>query len=247
MGVLVFIFSNALENTKPVIALLTILIGVVGTFITQYPNIDLKNMLVSLLLPLHLIIGTLLTLTYFPNLGLPIKLLSLISFTGVFYIVSIINNVFLVVEERNESIPLFRAAVAWNQIILIVIAIPFFAGVFKLPINGLFQTFIVSLSAFMFAFYLLWILDFDKDSKKTQMGEKAVLSSIVSFLSFAYSSAVAFVPTESFLRAIFVASALMLGLNYLQSHLKNSITKKLLLEYLFISIIFFLILLVFKP
>lgn len=247
LGVLVFLFSYSNGGTKLLIAVFAVLATVVGTFLTQYPNVDFRNILINLLLPLHLVLGAMLSLIYFPNLGLPIKIVSLVAFIGSFYVISLVSNVFLVVEDKNETIPLYRAALAWNQIILIVIAIPFFAGVFKLPLNGLFQSTIVSTSSFMFAIYLMWILAFDKNSRSLKVGEQVLFGLFVSFLVFACSVLVSFIPTESFLRAIFVSSALLFGLNYVQSHTKNTINRNLVLEYFIISIIFFLLLLVFKP
>ncbi len=247
LAVLVLSFSYSGGTLKLVIAVFTILVTVVGTFLTQYPNIDIRNILLNLLLPLHLVIGVILSLIYFPNLGLPIKILSLAAFVASFYVISLINNVFLVVEEKKEIIPLYRAALAWNQIVLIITAIPFFAGVFKLPLNGLFQSVIVAVSSFTFSIYLMWILAFDKSTRSIKIGDRVLFGLLVSFLTFAYSLMTSFIPAESFLRAIFVSSSLLFGLNYLQSHTKNSITRNLVLEYLLISVIFFLLLIIFKP
>lgn len=247
VGIAVFLFSYGQTSYRPVFAFIAMFITVVGVFATQYPTIKLSNVSAHVLLPMHLTVGALLSLIYFPNLSFLIKVLLILVFTVCLYVISLINNVFLVVEEREESIPLFRAAVTWVQILLAVIAIPFFAGIFKLPIDALQQNLIVSISSILFSFYLIWVFKLDPEFKIPSAGEKIALSLFTFFCIFSLGSAISFFPTESFLRAVFLSSILMFCVNYIQSHLKNSINKNLLIQHFFISVIFFIILIIFNP
>ena len=226
-------------------AIAAIAITLVGTFVVQYPNNRPIHFIINNLLPLHLIIGTLLSLYYFPNLGLPVRIFFVISMGLGFYIVSLINNVYLVVEEKKELIPLYRVAVTWSQIIFVVITIPFFAGVFKIPVNSLIQNLIVLISAFLFAAYLFWIMGFDPEAKKVRGVEYLLLSSFGAFAVLAAGLSTSFIPTESFLRALFVSSVLMFILNYLSTYLKNNITRKSVTEYFLITFVFFAFLIIF--
>ena len=184
-----------------------------------------------MLMPLHLVAGGILSLIFFPNLGQPVKLLFIVFIGMGFYLVSLISNVFMVVQERSELIPLYRVAVTWGQIMMVVVTIPFYAGVFKLPINSVYQILITSVSAFLFCIYLVWILRYDSETKKVRGAEYVLFSVIVSFMVFAGGISASFLPTESFLRALFVSTVLMLGLSYLYGHLRNNISKKILAEY----------------
>jgi hypothetical protein len=111
-----------------------------GTLVTQYPNIDFKNVSYILMMPLSLVTGALLFLNYFPNIGFVFKTLTIISFGVFYYFVSLVDNVFLVVQNREEVIPLYRVATAWSQIIQVIVAIPLFSSIFKLRVNGILQS-----------------------------------------------------------------------------------------------------------
>ncbi len=125
------------------------------------------------------------------------------------------------------------------------VSIPFFAGVFRGSSEFLFQNSAVALISLLFSLYLFWVLSFDGDVKQIGLGERIIVSLFVSFLVFCVGLGVSFIPTEPFLRALFLSAALMFGTGYVYSHYKNKITKDLLLEYGFILLIFFLIVLTF--
>ena len=219
---------------------------VVGTIFTQDVR-DKRDYIFVLLLPLHLSIGILLSMHFFPNLSMFIRVATLLMVGGLFYAVSLVNNILLVVDVRENLIPLYRAAITWSQILLVIVAIPFLAGVFKLPFNPLIQTAFVALSSFLFALYMFWVLGFDRDLKRLSLSKQLVCSMLASFYVASFSISVAFIPTESFLRAIFVASVLMSALGYFQNYLKNSVTARIILEYAAIVGAFFVLLIVFRP
>ncbi len=214
--------------------------------LVQFPNIKRFNAFYTVLLPFHLVLGTVLSLKFFPNLGAPVKISALISVGIIAYAVSLVNNIFLVVQERAKVMPLYRVAVTWSQILLITIAIPYFSGIFKLPLNAFTQAAFAGFSAFIFCVYFLWTLEFDEEARKIAAGEKVINSLVVTFLVVSSSLVVSFIPTESFLRSLFIASVLMASLGYLQSHYKNTVTKKLLLEYSIITLLFLCLVLIFS-
>ncbi len=227
-------------------AILAMVIAVMGTVFVHYPNVNWKNFFLSNILPAHLVSGTLLSLYYFPNLALPVEILFMLCAGAGFYLVSLVNNVFLVVEDKKEIIPLYRVAVTWSQIIFVTVSIPFFAGVFKLPTNSIFQNLISTFSAISFSTYLIWILHFDPDVKKARGLEIVILNLLNGFFVFTSGISSSFIPVESFLRALFVSSVLMFGISYISSHLKNSVTKRSLTESIIITFVFFALLLIFQ-
>ncbi len=234
-------------NIRFIITLLAVLVTVIGTAVAQYPNVKLNTIFYITILPLHLLGGALMSLLAFPNLGIPFVVVSFILFASTFYILYLVNNIFLVVNDKEDTIPLYRAAVTWAQIIIIIIAIPFFAGIFKLPLIPYFQNGIVATASFLFSVYLMWILQFDKDIRELKVGERILLSFFTSLVVFIMITGVSFIPAEPFLKAIFCSSILLSMLGYLYNHFTNRITKRLMWEYLGISLVFLLILLVFAP
>jgi len=234
-------------NARIIVTLLAIFITVMGTAVAQYPNVKLNTIFYITILPLHLLGGALMSLLAFPNLGTPFVIVSFMLFALTFYILYLVNNIFLVVNDKEDTIPLYRAAVTWAQIIIIIIAIPFFAGIFKLPLIPYFQNGIVATASFLFSVYLMWILQFDKDIRGLGIGERVLLSFFTSFVVFIMITGVSFIPTEPFLKAIFGSAILLSMLGYLYNHFTNRITKRLMWEYLGISLVFLIILLVFTP
>ncbi|HNS71161.1 MAG TPA: hypothetical protein PKK07_00375 [bacterium] len=226
---------------------LVVFIVLFGTFITQYPNIDLKNIFYTIINPLSLLSGSLLFFHFFPNLSFIIKMTALIFFAGFYYLVSLVDNIFLVVEDREESIPLYRAATAWAQIIQVVVAIPLFSGIFKIDTNCLVQNTMIGIISSLYVVYQLWVSRFDSDSKKSGIGESFLLSSMTFFLTFSIGTAISFIPTEAFLRALLISLVLMFSLTYISSYLKNDINNKMMTQFTFIFLLFLGIVIFFTP
>ena len=237
------IFSLSLVG----MALSSIFVVVIGTFIIHFPNVSLKNLPLITLMPISILSGSIIFLRFFPNLGIPFKIVSILSFGILYYLVSLMDNIFLVIEDRGEVIPLYRVASVWGQIIQIIVAIPLFAGIFKFNTSAFTQAFLISIVSFLYCLYQIWYLKFDVDAKKTKIGETYYLSMLTAFLVFVVTLAVSFIPTESFLRALFSASGLMFGITYVTSYLKNELSVKLLFQYILICLIFFLFLISFTP
>jgi hypothetical protein len=215
--------------------------------ISHYPNIKLNNIVYGSILPLQLILSSTLFFYFYPNLGYLFKILMLVIFSFLYYVASLVDNIFLVIQDREEQIPMYRVASTWSQILSVVISIPLYSSIFKLDTLFIWQSFFVFISALLFSFYQFWILRFDKDIKKVKTGEFLLLNLLAGFLVLATSLSISFFPTESFLRALMVSSVLMFSLNYVQSHLKNDINEKFLYQSLLISVIFFIILFLFNP
>ena len=222
------------------------IIVLVGTYYTQEISRKIDTIPV-ILMPVFLYSAAILSLSYFPNLGNPTKFLALTAVGVIYYIVSLVNNIFIVVESEEKRIPLYRVAVTWSQILLIVISIPFFAGLFKVPVDPISQNLFSFVASMLFSLYLLWALSFDDEIRDYGLKEAFSKSIVVGFIVFCSGVAVSFIPTESFLRAIFVSSVMMSVLGYIQNHYKNAVTTRLIYEYILISFVFLIILLIFIP
>ncbi len=244
--VLLFAFGGSFEY-RVLYTFLALACSILGVFIIQFPSVSFRNFSTHSLMPFHLTVGVLGSFYYFPNLSIYIKITLVILFFIALYIASLINNIFLVIEERSESIPLYRAALTWMQILLISLTIPFFASVFKINVNAIVQNFIASLSSASLVMYLIWSYSFEDSHKNLSRGEKSSLVIFTMFFVFFSGLAVSFIPTESFLRSIFVASVFMFCLNYVSETLKNNVTMNLIVQHLVITATFLAILLVFNP
>jgi hypothetical protein len=244
-----FYLSDLLTNDRELFYTLLVL-GVLGVVVlagAQFSDIIKKSWVLSTILPMHLAVGFLITFYYFPFLGPLVRLSAYIGLGIIIYVLLLVNNIFLVVEEKGSVIPLYNAAVIWVQILITTISIPFISGVYKIPVSFLVQNFIVFISSMMLSTYLLWCLHYDKDIIKTTINEKVTLISLLSFLIFIAGVSISFFPSESFLRGLLMSSIFMFNMNYIYGHYKNKLVKLVLYEFAVIIVIFSILLIIFKP
>jgi len=230
---------------------LTVIIGIFlvfsGVLISHYPGVTKENFLFSTIMPISVVSGALLSLTFYPNLGSVFKIFVIIFFSGLYYLVSLADNIFLVVSDREEIIPLYRVAVTWSQILQVIVAIPLFAGIFKLNMVTFAHSLIISLISFLFTYYQLVIYRFEPDAKKVGVGEGFYICFLSFFIMFVTSLGVSFFPSEDFLRALFSSTVLLFILNYISAHLKNEISRRIIIRHLLITAVFLILLIFFKP
>ncbi|KKS66322.1 MAG: hypothetical protein UV35_C0018G0001 [candidate division WWE3 bacterium GW2011_GWB1_42_6] len=217
------------------------------TILVHYPNVTYKNIFMAVLLPMNLALGGTLALLFFPNISLIFKLSAIVAFSFLDYVILLINNVFLVIEDREEVIPLYRVAVTWSLILQIIVLIPLVASVYKFNVSSFYQAAAVAVLSFFYSLYQIWVTRYDKDAKNAGVAERIFLSLIVFFFVFAGVIGVSFVPSEPFLKALFTSSIAMFGLSYVSAYLKNEINKKFIFQYAFITMFFLVLMLIFRP
>ncbi|GIW69701.1 MAG: hypothetical protein KatS3mg101_0448 [Patescibacteria group bacterium] len=196
---------------------------------------------------MNLALGGTLALMFYPNVSFGFKMMAIAIFSFLDYIVLLIDNIFLVIEGREELIPLYRVAVTWSLILQIIVYIPLVSSVFKFNFNSFWQALIVAGISFFYSIYQIWVTRYDIDAKNTGVVERVFLSLAVSFIVFASVIGVSFVPSESFLKALFTSSVAMFLLSYISAYLKNEINKKFIIQYAFICFFFLLLMVVFRP
>lgn len=230
-SVLTFIFAYSDSEYKLYSGVALLVVCLLGTFISQTPNIKPKHLWWQLVVPLHLAIGTLLSMYFYPNLGLLIKVFVSAGLGFVFYILQLINNVFLVVDERKEIIPLYRACVTWIQIIISVVSIFYISGVFKLPLNPMYESVIMIISIILFVELLIHVSQYDNDIRFITTGERVGVALFVSFTTLCLVIGTGFIPSETFLRSLVMSANVMFMLGYVYAHFRNSIQKSFVTEY----------------
>lgn len=223
------------------------LITGLSVFLIHFPNVNIKNFFMAFLLPMNLALGGTLALMLYPNVSFGFRILAIAVFSFLDYIILLIDNIFLVIEGREELIPLYRVAVTWSLILQIIVYIPLVSSIFKFNVNSFWQALVVSGVSFFYSLYQIWVTRYDKDAKNAGVVERMYLSLIVFFVVFASVIGVSFVPSESFLKALFTASVAMFFLSYVSAYLKNEINKKFIFQYAFIIVFFLLLMVVFRP
>ena len=218
-----------------------------SVLLVHYPNVTYKNLFMAVLLPMNLALGGTLSLLLFPNISVIFRLAAIVAFSLLDYIILLIDNVFLVIEDREELIPLYRVAVTWSLILQIIVLIPLVASVYKFNVNSFYQAGVVAILSFFYSLYQIWVTRYDKDAKNAGVVERIFLSFIVFFLVFAGVIGVSFIPSEPFLKVLFTSSVAMFGLSYVSAYLKNEINKKFIFQYAFITVFFLVLMLVFRP
>lgn len=197
--------------------------------------------------PVLVILGCFLLFLYYPNLSIFLKLISGLFYTIVLYTMLLLNNVLLVVESREVSIPVYRVALSWVQIVLLSSVLAIFTGLLRLPVHSIVQAGLIIVVSFFCYSYLFWVYSNEKEVRSVKVYEGLVLCSAFGLLTGWSSFITLFFPAESFLRGIFISSVFLLGLGYIQSYLKNSLSRRNIREYLLICLMFFTILMLFKP
>lgn len=222
-------------------SVLFVFFALVFTFASLEVKFSLKITPILMILPLHLLIGALGGFYVFPNLSLLMRLIITFVIFNLYYIMLLVLNIFSVVEERGKSMPLFRVASTWAQILIVIVSIPFYSVVFKLPIHPLLQVLVVAFSTFCLVLFYLVMLDLEINEIDLNL---AFLSAFwVMILSFA----ILFLPFEAFFRGLFLSSVLLFGIGFSYHTLKHSLTRKITLEYIMITIAFLFIGLIFIP
>lgn len=248
VGIFIYIVTqNIIDLGTIQLVLLSFILVVSGSLISHSTGITKENFIYSIIMPLGVISGGILSLKFYPNLGSVFKIFVVMFFSGIYYLVSLADNIFLVVSDREEIIPLYRVAVTWSQILQVIVAIPLFAGIFKLNIITFSHSLIISSISFLFTYYQLWVYRFEPDAKKIEIGERFYICFLSFFIMFVTSLGVSFFPSEDFLRALFTSSVLLFVLNYISAHLKNEITRRIIIRHLLITVVFLILLIFFKP
>jgi len=248
VGIFIYIVTQNIIDLDPIqLVLLSFILVVSGSLISHSTGITKENFIYSIIMPLGVISGGILSLKFYPNLGSVFKIFVVMFFSGIYYFVSLADNIFLDVSDREEIIPLYRVAVTWSQILQVIVAIPLFAGIFKLNIITFSHSLIISSISFLFTYYQLWVYRFEPDAKKIEIGERFYICFLSFFIMFVTSLGVSFFPSEDFLRALFTSSVLLFVLNYISAHLKNEITRRIIIRHLLITVVFLILLIFFKP
>gem|GEM_PF-609206 len=226
------------------------LVSVLSSLFVQYlggGSRGAKMVFFTGVMPFMLAVGCFMLFVYFPNLSLAIKILAGLFNVSLLYTLLLLNNVLLVVGSRETSIPVYRVALNWVQVVLLAVSLILFTSIFKTALQPLIQVALIMLCAYVFYQYLLWVYSSDRDIKQLKYLEALTLCLTSTLLVGWAACMVLFFATESFLRGIFIASVFLFGLGYIQLYLKNELSRKGIRDYVLICAIFLGILVVFRP
>lgn len=241
IGSILFLFRQGTEfNLYLYLVILALLTLTSVYFIVESLNSPVL-FLYSTIIPIHLSTGAVLSLLGFPNLSILFRLLICLVFSVLYYVSLLVLNIFVVAGSRGKSIPLSRAANTWSQILVVISCIPFYAGVFKLPVHPLFQIITIVTSSFLLGLFYLKMQESETDVFRP------VLPLSVSLWVLSMTASILFMPFEAAFRALFLASVMLFGMGFIEGYIKHTLTKKTLIEYLIITVSFLLLGLLFVP
>lgn len=244
-AVAAFLFSShwfpAQAQAKLTYLIISVLLTLVFTFWVLGMKKPSKDWLFFSVLPAHFALGAALSFLGFPNLSMLFR----VAITGVlvvlYYACLLVLNIFVVVREKGKAIPLYRVAVIWTQILIIVVAVPMYSGIFKLDINPALETLSVAVSSFFLTLFYLWALALEEE--KTNFS----LAFLASFWILLLAISISFLPFEAFFRALFLSSILLFGIGYVHNIVKHTLTQRILNEYILITLAFLFLGLLFVP
>ncbi len=230
---------------------LILLVSLLGSYLVQHVSLRksrgrFRGILVALL-PLSLSFGVFVSFYHFPNFSLFFKVSILLVVALLYYLIELVNNIFLVVDEKADIFPLYRVAVAWSQILLVITAIPIYVGIYKFDWPVFVQAIVSGGFTLLFTVYYLWSLGFDGRVRRIFLADKFMMGLFSAYLVGASYLAVAFVPAAAFLRGLFSASVLLFVLNYMDGYVRNRLSRGLLYTYGFFCLVFLLLLFIFHP
>jgi hypothetical protein len=242
-GLLSFRFFTSTPNLFVLLFLFSVLII---NLIALYPGYRVKDLFYISFEPIVIATSTLYGLLFFPNLNIYFQVILILVSGVMLYISTLTNNLIIAEKIEDASLPLFRVALLWTQILLILQSIPLITVIYKLNLPFYIQSIII-LSYFLLASYsYLHTLLLNNKEARVDDRELFVLVIQMGSLPFIASLYTSFMPAESFLRATFITSVYMGVVGYIRNYLENSITKKLIVQYSAIIIFFLLALVLLK-
>ncbi len=243
IGVATLLFVSAYLGVASMYIYTAVLSGIcAGLLIWSLELFPYKRLwLFALVLPLHLAVGGALSLFQYPNLSFYFKAIFLVGIAVLFYICLLVINIFTVIESRGKMIPLYRAASTWAQILIVVASILFYSAVFKIPAHPLIQAGVVVVSAYL-------LLDFWSRVLKLEVEVyDASLVLVGTFWVSLFAFTMLFIPFEALFRGLFLSSVVLFGLGFIQNYLKHTLTRRIILEHVVITVLFLLMGLLFIP
>lgn len=225
---------------------IALLVVFIINLISLYPGYKLRDLVIISFLPLVIVASTLMGLIFFPNLSALFKYLLMFFSGGLFYLSLLINNLIIAEKVEDTSLPLFRVGQVWLQILLIVLTIPFITVIYKFNLKFYIHSILIFFYLFISSYvYLHTYLISKKDLASNR--EYILLLFEIVFLPFIASIATSFISAESFFRATFITSVYMSMVSYARNYIDNSLSKRLIIQYVVISSFFLLVLIAFKP
>lgn len=214
--------------------------------VALYPGYRVKDLFYISFEPAIITISTLYGLVFFPNLNIFFKVILIMISGGMLYISTLTNNLIIAEKIEESSLPLFRVALLWTQILLILQSIPLITVIYKLNLPFYLQSIFVLIYFVLASYSYLHTILLSRKEEEIERREFVILILQMGILPFLASLAVSFIPTESFLRGTFITSVYMGIVGYIRNYLENSITKKLIIQYSAIIIFFLIALILFK-
>lgn len=212
-----------------------LLVFVVFFFLFFPSSSSWKTRILIGLLPSFLTLGiNFFTAVFFQAFWINILLTAV--FALVFYLVCLVQNLFIVSLEF-KTVPLYRAALAVNFILVLLASFFLFNFIFSLKFPPWSNGFLVGILSFFLFYQLFWASSIAEGADERNI---LTLSLVSSWLLSQFALAISFWPTGVTLASLYLVSLIYALGGILQSFVRGRLFKRTLLEYLWIGIITFL-------
>lgn len=165
-----------------------------------------------------------------------INILLTVAFALVFYLVCLVQNLFIVSLEF-KTVPLYRAALAVNFILVLLASFFLFNFIFSLKFPPWSNGLLVGALSFFLFYQLFWASSIAEGKDERDI---LTLSLVSSWLLSQFALAISFWPTGVTLASLYLVSLIYTLGGILQSFVRGRLFRRTLLEYLWIGIITFL-------
>lgn len=192
---------------------------------------DLKGIefLTLLTLPVLLTLGVGAIFFFFPNFSLTFRFLLWSFFAFLFYVILLAENVFNV--ARGRPIPLLRAARTTSFLATLLVAFLLYTAIYKGNFNLWVQLSFVILTTFLLALQSLWTVDLPE-----KIGISLVsMGSLLSLGQLELALGLAFLPIESFFRALALSTGFYILLGIGLHFLRHTLTRRVMGEYVAVA------------
>jgi len=190
-------------------------------------------------LPVALTVGTAYLLSFLPiNIYLvsfsfiKVRLwdMLLLSYIVLMYMTLLSENIFNVAAIR--TIPLLKAAHTVAYLISVMTSFLIYTAIYKPNLAVSLQLLLVFVVSTLLVLQYLWSLTLEERLPLRFIVASLIIGYLITQLTFSIS----FFPLKSFLRALVLSTAFYVGLGVAQNYFRESLTKYLIMEYLFVSL-----------
>lgn len=208
-----------------------VLIPLIFTLTLRF-GVTRQNWLAVAALPTVLGAGIFLTPYYFQLLRWQFLLFYAVFAGGLFYLLLLSTNIFLVVTEKGSSIPLLRPAKTVNFLITVVATFIFYTLIYKIPLPFYLQAILGFLATLIVTGQYWWGQQLEKAVKGSYGSETLLIGLIVLEAALALS----FIYLDAYFRSLVLTTTFYTALGIFQAIVEHQQLKRVVGEHILVAL-----------